>query len=121
MLSGIEDDLEDEILESSFLSGFGEVATEEEADIVLSGADDVIEIIDRGLLAEVHKAKATLAEEKQAPSTLSKLVNVPQELDIINNVIDAWSDEDERDEALSTAVQGGSAGKHHILNCSFCC
>jgi hypothetical protein len=109
VLSGIEDDLEDEILESGFLSGFGEVATEEEADIVLSGADDVLEIIERGLLAEVHKAKATLVEEKQQPTALSQLVNVSQELQNINNVIDAWSDEDERDAALSTAVQKGSA------------
>ena len=104
-LSGIEDDLEDEILERGFLSGFGEVATEEEADIVLSNAGDVVEIIERGLLAEVHKAKNTLIEELKQPSALSKLINVPQEIAIVNNVIDAWEDQDERETALQTAIR----------------
>lgn len=108
-LSGIEDDLEEEILSEGFLKGLGEVATEEEADIVLSSREDAIKLLENGLLAEVHKAKNSLEEESRTPSQLSKLIDVSTELDTMIEIIDAWDDEDEREESLKQAVVSGSS------------
>ncbi|MBL4594699.1 MAG: hypothetical protein JKX68_12925, partial [Flavobacteriales bacterium] len=108
-LSGIEDDLEEEILSEGFLKGLGEVATEEEADIVLSSREDAIQLLENGLLAEVHKAKNSLEAESKTPSQLSKLIDVSKELDTMIEVIDAWDDEDEREESLKQAIVSGSS------------
>lgn len=107
-MSGIDDDFEDEILENNFLTGFGEVP-EEKAVIVLSGKEDVVNLIDRGLLAEVNKARQSLQQEQKQPSALSKLVNVPKELSLVNAVFNAWEDKDEREEALTTAIKANSS------------
>jgi hypothetical protein len=108
-LSGIEDDLEEEILSEGFLKGLGEVATEEEADIVLSTREEAIQLLENGLLAEVHKAKNSLEAESKTPSELSKLVDVPKELDTMIEIIEAWDDEDEREATLKQAVASGSS------------
>jgi len=108
-LSGIEDDLEEEILSEGFLKGLGEVATEEEADIVLATREEAIQLLENGLLAEVHKAKNSLEAESKTPSQLSKLVDVPKELDTMVEIIEAWDDEDEREESLKQGVVSGSS------------
>jgi len=102
-LSGIEDEEGDEILYSSFLSGLGEVDTEEEADMVLLGSE-VQDLIQNGLLAEINKARQTLEKEMSNPSALSKVVNVSKELDIINGIMEVWEDQDEAEEALEDAI-----------------
>lgn len=111
-LSGVNDDIDDMILEGSFLSGFGEVATKEEADIVISTKADAIQLLENGILAEVNKAKKVLVEELKKPTALSKVVNVPQEIVTINKVISAWNDEDEREEELKSAIELKSSYKN---------
>ena len=111
-LSGIEDDEEeDDLLEAHFLSGLSEVDTEEEADIVLNGTD-VNELLERGILAEVNKAKATLLKEKDTPSVLSQTINVNAELELISEVMNAWGDDNERDEVLADAITESKAYKN---------
>lgn len=108
-LSGIEDDLEDEILATSFLSGLGEVATEEEADIVLTSREDVVQLLANGLLAEINKARKSLIQEIKNPAALSDLIDVPKELDILDEVIEMWDDEDEREATMKQAIASGSS------------
>ena len=107
-LSGIDNDPEDEILEQHFLFGLGEVDTEEEADIVLSGAD-LPEMVERGLLAEVMKAKLALMKEQNNPSELSQIIDVEKELSFFNDLTDAWDDADERMDVIQEAIESGSA------------
>jgi hypothetical protein len=107
-LEGIEDDYEDAILENNFLSGFAEVYDEAKADIILNGTSDAVALLERGVLAEVNKARQTLANEKREPTILSQLVDVNQELRIIDTVMQSWSDEDLRDSALMAAIRSGS-------------
>lgn len=107
-LSGFDDD-DDDFLESTFLAGLGEVDSEDEADIVLSGAEDVEELIERGLLAEVNKGINSLLEEKNQRTTLSELVDVDAELDIFYDIMEAWSDPEERIEVLEEAIESGSS------------
>ncbi|WP_103071855.1 LPD1 domain-containing protein [Aquimarina sediminis] len=107
-IAGIEDDYEDAILDHSFLSGFTEVMEESQADIVLHGTSDAITLLERGILAEVNKARQTLANEHRKPSVLSQLVDVGMELRIIDTVMQSWESEDLRDSALLAAIQSGS-------------
>ncbi len=108
-LTGIDDDFEDEILENNFLTGFGEVATEDKAVIVLSGKADVAKLLERGLLAEVNKARQSLQQEQKQPSALSRLIDVPKELSLLNAIFNAWENEDERQETLNNAIKTGSS------------
>ncbi len=102
-LSGIDDDEEDDILEAHFLNGLGEVDSAEEADIILSGSE-ATELLERGILAEVNKARILLQNELKTPTVLSQTINVKEELEIINDVLDAWDDESERMSAISDAI-----------------
>lgn len=111
-LSGVNDDIDDMILEGSFLSGFGEVATKEEADIVISTKADAIKLFENGILAEINKAKKVLVDELKKPTALSKVVNIPQEIVTINKVISAWDDEGEREEELKSAIELKSSYKN---------
>ena len=109
-LSGTdEEDPEDELLEASFLSGFAEVESEEEADIVLSGADDVVEMLERGILAEVNKARLSLLKEQGEPTILSQTIDVAKELELINRVMQSWGDEEEREQVIQEAISSGSS------------
>ncbi|WP_062053783.1 transglutaminase-like domain-containing protein [Aquimarina longa] len=108
-LEGIEDDYEDAILDSNFLSGFAEVYNENEADIVLHGTSDTIALLERGILAEVNKARQTLANESRQPTVLSQLVDVSKELRLIDTVMKSWNNEDLRDSTLMAAMRSDSA------------
>ncbi len=107
-LSGIDDE-NDDILEDSFLSGFAEVETEEEAEIVLNGRDDINLLIDRGLLAEVNKSKVALEKELRNPTALSQTINVRRELALIKTVMQRWNNEDAREAAIQNAINSGSS------------
>ena len=107
-LSGVDADVSDDIIEENFLSGFAVVDDEEEADFVLSGAE-IVDVIDKGLVAELHKARLSLLKEKKAPTILSKIVEVDSEIEFLDNVIDAWGDEEERTDALLDAINSKSA------------
>ena len=107
-LEGIEDDYEDAILDNTFLSGFEEVMDEADADIILNGTSDTIALLERGILAEVNKARQVLANEQREPTVLSQLVDVDMELRIIDHVMQSWEDEDLRDSALMAAIQSSS-------------
>ncbi|MEW7289637.1 transglutaminase-like domain-containing protein [Aquimarina sp. 2304DJ70-9] len=107
-LEGIEDDYEDLLLESNFLSGFEEVHVEEEADIVLQGASDTVALLERGILAEVNKARQALLDERQQPTVLSQLVNVTKELQLVDDVMQSWEDSEDRNTALLSAIRSGS-------------
>ncbi|MCB0396828.1 MAG: hypothetical protein KDD36_09255 [Flavobacteriales bacterium] len=100
---------EDDMLEENFLEGFEEVNSAEEADIVLSGKGDVNQLVDRGILAEVNKARETLMAEQEKPTALSRMVDVGKELELFNDVIDAWDDEEDRRSTIMDAIQEGSA------------
>jgi len=110
-LSGINEDMDDMLLEGTFLSGLGEVATEEEADIVVETKEDAIQLLENGILAEVVKAKKSLMAEKQTPTALSQVVNVNKELALINNIINEWQDDD-REEAIQNAIDQNSSYKN---------
>ncbi|MCB9335823.1 MAG: hypothetical protein H6586_06720 [Flavobacteriales bacterium] len=103
-LSGIEEDLQDEALASSFLSGLGEVKSEDEADIVVSSKEDAMQLVENGLLAEVNKARQVLLQEKSKPTELSKLINVSKELSTMEELMQAWDDEDEREKVIKKAI-----------------
>ncbi len=107
-LEGIDDDDTDMMLDTTFLSGFEEVLDEADADIVLQGTSDTVALLERGILAEVNKARQVLANEKRQPTVLSQLVNVPQELRIIDTVMQSWNDEQLRDSALMAAMRSDS-------------
>ncbi|PHQ85486.1 MAG: hypothetical protein COB65_02955 [Thalassobium sp.] len=108
-LSGIEEDLEEEILQASFLSGLGEVETEEEADIVISSSEDAMQLVENGLLAELNKAGQSLIKEKENPTELSKLINIGKELRIIDEIMEAWNNEDEREATIKQAIVSRSS------------
>lgn len=108
-LSGIEDDLEEEILKSSFLSGLGEVKSEEEADLIVTSKADAIQLVENGLLAEVNKARQVLLQEKSKPTELSKLINVSKELSMLEELMQAWDDEDEREKSIKKAIVARSS------------
>ncbi|WP_438712322.1 LPD1 domain-containing protein [Aquimarina muelleri] len=108
-LEGIEDDYEDSILESNFLSGFAEVYDESEADIVLNGTSDAVALLERGILAEVNKARQTLVNEKREPTVLSQLIDVDQELRLVDTVMQSWGNDEVRDSTLMAAIRSGSA------------
>ena len=101
-LSGT-DDPDDDVLDTHFLAGFQEVDSEEEAEVVLSGTE-VTELVDRGLLAEINKARLTLEKEQNQPTSLSQVVNVPQELNWFRKIMAAWSDQEERVVVLQQAI-----------------
>lgn len=108
-LSGINpDEDEDALIEENFLSGFEEVENESEADIVLSGAD-VVDIMDKGMLAEVHKARLSLIQDQKAGGILSTTIDIENELELMDEVIDAWQDEDDKRETLEVASQESKA------------
>lgn len=104
-LSGFGGD--EDMLDAQFLSGFGEIENEDEADIILSGVEDAIEIVENGLLAEILKARKSLIAEQDKPTILSKAIDVQRELDLMDDVIDAWGDD--REETLSFAVDSDSS------------
>ena len=116
-LSGVEDfvnenDQEDDgIIELNFLAGFREVDSEEEADLVLSGSG-VKNLLDRGILAEVNKARLLLAAEQQTPTVLSQTVNVPKELETLNHLMKVWDNYPERIKVIRQATSGTSAFKN---------
>ncbi len=108
-VSEIDDDLQEDLLESNFLSGFGEVLSEAEAEIVLASAEDAAEIVERGILAEVVKAKQTLTQEKSNPTVLSQTIQVDKELELMNDLINSWGDPDDRIDALDSAITANSS------------
>lgn len=110
-LSGVNEDVDDMILEGTFLSGLGEVATEEEADIVIETKEDAIQLLENGILSEVAKAQKSLLAEKQTPTALSQVVNVNKELALMSDIIEGWQDDD-REEAIQNAIDQNSAYKN---------
>ena len=107
-LSGVDAEVDDDILDAHFLNGFAVVDDEEDADITLSGSD-VVDLIDKGLVAELHKARLSLLQEKKVPTALSQVVEVDSEIEFIDDIIDAWDDEEERTDALLDAINSKSA------------
>ena len=109
-LSGVDDhDEEDELFESHFLSGFGEVDSPEEAEITLHGTDDAVRILESGLLTEVHKARQSLIKEQSEPTVLSQTINVAKEITYMDAVINAWTSSDRRISALQNVISSNSA------------
>ncbi|WP_271729386.1 LPD1 domain-containing protein [Aquimarina algiphila] len=106
-IAGIDND-DDTMLDNTFLSGFTEVMDEEDADIVLNGTSDTIALLERGILAEVNKAREVLANEKRQPTVISQLVDVNMELRILDNLMQSWQDEDLRDSTLMSAIRSNS-------------
>ncbi len=106
-IAGIDDE-DDTILDNTFLSGFTEVMDEADADIILNGTSDAIALLERGILAEVNKARQILANELRQPTVLNQLVDVNMELRILDNVMQSWEDEDLRDSALMAAIRSNS-------------
>ncbi len=102
-LSGVSEALDDEIIESNFLQGLGEVETEEEAEIILSGSE-MLDFLDKGLLAEVAKARKALEDEKNNPTDLSKVVTLEEEIEILDDLLENWHDVDERRNVLLDAI-----------------
>lgn len=112
VLGGMDDEFdEDDLLEVNFLSGLQEVENEEEADVVLSGAQTT-NLIERGLLAEVNKALHTLLKERNTPSEISKVVNVEPEIEWMEDLMDAWDDEEDRVDVLKQAIHQNSGFKN---------
>ncbi len=112
-LSGIEEDEQDDsLLDYSFLQGLKEVHTAEEADIVLDGAADIANIIERGILAEINKAKTTLANESNQPTVLSQTINVAAELSRMKDLMNAFEDEAEREDLLNDYIRSNSSYKN---------
>ncbi len=111
-LSGIEEVEDNDILENSFLQGLKEVETEAEADIVLNGSVDVANILERGILAEINKAKKTLIKEETEPSALSQVINVKAEYKRINDLMQVWEDEEEREDILNDYIRSNSSYKN---------
>lgn len=109
-LSGIDED--DSLLENSFLQGFKEVSSEEDADIVLNGSDDIADILERGILAEINKARNTLIQETNRPTVLSDTINVKAELSRMNELMNAWEDEQEREDILTDYIRSNSSYKN---------
>ena len=109
-LSGIEED--DSLLENSFLQGFKEVGSEQEADIVLNGSEDVAEILEKGILAEINKARNTLIKEGDRPTVLSQTINVKAELSRMNELMNAFEDEEDREDILTEYVRSNSSYKN---------
>lgn len=108
-LEGIENEYEDAILEDHFLSGFKEVYDQDKADIILHGSSDAIKLLERGILAEVNKARKTLKEEQQRPTILSELINVSKELHFVERLMRHWEDHSEREEVLLSAIANNSS------------
>lgn len=106
-LSGIEED--DYALEKCFLHGFGEVSSEDKADIILRGSEDVAEMMEKGLLVEINKARNILLQERNRPTVLSKTINVRKEAGMMNELMEAWEDADEREELLHDLIASKSA------------
>jgi hypothetical protein len=106
-LAGIEED--DYALEKSFLHGFAEVSSEADADIVIAGAEDVADVMEKGILAEINKARNLLIAEQSRPTVLSKTIDVRKELSMMNELMDAFDDEDEREELLEQYASSTSA------------
>ncbi len=107
-IAGIDDDQDDTLLDNTFLSGFMEVMDETEADIVLNGTSDAMALLERGILAEVNKAREVLVNEKRQPTVISQLVDVNMELRILDNLMRSWQDEDLRDSTLMSAIRSNS-------------
>lgn len=107
-LSGFDDEDDDDLLDTHFLSGLGEVDSENEADIVLSGSE-ALELIERGILAEVNKARIVLKNETSQPTILSQTIDVASELAIMNDIIESWDDPNERMNAVSEAIENSKA------------
>ncbi len=103
------DDFHDDVLEHNFLSGFAEVTDEADADIILNGTSDTIVLLERGILAEVNKARQTLASERHQPTVLSQLIDVEGELHLIDQLMQSWDDDQLRDSTLMEAIRSGGA------------
>lgn len=108
-LAGFDDENDGTILERAFLSGFGEVATEDEADIVLSSLGETLTLIENGLLSQLNKAKHVLLNEQKQPTVLSQTINVAKELALINNIMRVWDSDTARANAITTALNNSTA------------
>lgn len=113
-LSGMdeEDEEDEDMFDGSFLSGLGEVDSEDEADIIIQSKDDAIRLLENGILAEVVKAQKSLINEKRNPTALSQIVKVDNEIALLNEVIESWEDQEERDNALLMAVGQNTSYKN---------
>ncbi|UZO79750.1 hypothetical protein NBT05_12405 [Aquimarina sp. ERC-38] len=109
-LAGIdEEDDSDTEFEGAFLSGFGEVLDPDEAEIVLSGTSDVLNLIEQGIKTEIYKAEASLKKELRSPSIVSQTINVPRELALLSNVKRSFDNESTRITTLKQAIASGSS------------
>ena len=90
------------------MSGFEEVEDEDDAEIILGSTSEAIELVDRGLLVEVNKARQTLRKERSNPTALSQLVDVNKELRLLDNVMESWEEPELRNDALNTAIRSKS-------------
>ncbi len=122
-LSGFEEDEDEEdnenedflMFEDSFLSGVVEVENEEDAEIVLNGANDVLNLLDQGVFEELNKLRLTFENEKVTPTALSHLVDVNKELSIVKMVMQHWGDLDDRKAAIQSAIKSGTAHRNFYL------
>ncbi len=128
-LNGVEDSTAIEELTEPFnLEGLGSADTEDEEMMEIQGLLGNVAIVDEDeeydtvlsgselhrnlILRQLIDAKNTLTKELSNPTELSEFSNVKQDLNHINNIIDAFDDEEELHEAIQKAINSNSLYKN---------
>ena len=106
---GSADTEDEEIMEIQGLLGNVAIVDEdEEYDTVLSGSE-----LHRNLiLRQLVDAKKTLTQEISNPTEISQFSPVHKDLQQINNIINAFDDDEDLQEALQTAIRSGGLYKN---------
>jgi len=103
-LEGIANDDDEISLVQGLLGNVAIVDEDEEYDTVLSGSELKRNII----IKQLVDAKQALETELKNPSELSQLNDNRTELQLINNIIANFDNEDELDEVINIAIQKGT-------------
>jgi len=123
-LNGVEESTAIEELTEPFnLDGLGSADTEDEEMMEIQGLLGNVAIVDEDedydtvlsgselhrnlILRQLVDAKKTLTKEISDPTEISQFSPVKQDLKHINNIIDAFDDEEELHEAVQTAIKNG--------------
>jgi len=128
-LNGVEESTAIEELTEPFnLDGLGSADTEDEEMMEIQGLLGNVAIVDEDedydtvlsgselhrnlILRQLIDAKKTLTKEISDPTEISQFSPVKQDLKHINNIIDAFDDEEELHEAVQTAIKNGGLYKN---------
>lgn len=103
-LEGIANDDDEISVVQGLLGNVAIVDEDEEYDTVLSGSELKHNII----LNQLVDAKKALENELRNPSDLSQLNDSKADLQLINNIIGNFNDEDDRGEAIQIAINKGT-------------